>query len=98
MKNPIRAMAHDVTQFAEDACTLMTSTADMAGEKVGDARKGLAAAVESGREFYDRVHDKTVDGIQSAGQAVHEHPYPVIGVALGVGALIGYLLTRRHDR
>ena len=27
-----------------------------------------------------------------------EHPYQAIGIALGVGAIIGYLVTRRCSR
>jgi ElaB/YqjD/DUF883 family membrane-anchored ribosome-binding protein len=27
---------------------------------------------------------------------VHEHPYQAIAIGVGVGALIGYLLARRH--
>ena len=35
--------------LAEDARALMAATADVAGEKVGEARKRLAAALESGQ-------------------------------------------------
>ena len=73
----------------------MAATADVAGEKVSEARKRLAAALESGKEFYDRVRDKAVEGAKATDQAVHEHPYQAIGIALGVGVLIGYLVARR---
>ena len=60
-----------------------------------EARKRLAAALERGKEIYGRVSDKAVEGAKAADEAVHEHPYQVIAVALGVGALAGYLLARR---
>jgi len=85
-------------QFAEDARALMTSTADVAGEKVGEARKRLAAALEAGKEIVGRARDKAVEGAKATDQAVHEHPYEVIGIALGVGALLGYLVARRCSR
>jgi ElaB/YqjD/DUF883 family membrane-anchored ribosome-binding protein len=84
--------------LAEDARNLMAATADVAGEKVSEARKRLAAALESGKEIYGRVRDKAVEGAKATDQAVHEHPYQAIGIALGVGALIGFLVTRRCSR
>jgi ElaB/YqjD/DUF883 family membrane-anchored ribosome-binding protein len=76
----------------------MVATADVAGEKVGEARKRLAAALESGKEIYGRVREKAVEGVKAADEAVREHPYQAIGIAVGVGALIGYLISRRCCR
>ena len=85
-------------QLADDARALMAATADVAGEKVGEARKRLATALESGKEIYGQVRDKAIESAKVADQAVHEHPYEAIGVALGVGALFGYLMARRCSR
>jgi len=85
----------DKSTLAEDARALMAATADVAGEKVSEARKRLAAALESGKELYGRVRDKAVEGAKVADKAVHEHPYEAIGIAFGIGALVGYLLARR---
>ena len=85
-------------QLAEDARALMAATADVAGEKVSEARKRLAAALESGKEIYGRAREKAVEGIKVADEVVHEHPYQAIGIAFGVGALIGYLVSRRCSR
>ena len=84
--------------LAEDARALMAATADVAGEKVSDARKRLAAALEGSKELYGRVRDKAVEGAKVADEAVHEHPYQAIGIAFGVGALIGYLVSHRCCR
>ena len=85
-------------QLAEDARALIAATADVAGEKVSDARKRLAAALESGKEIYGRVREKAVEGVKAADEVVHEHPYQAVGIAFGVGALIGYLVSRRCSR
>ncbi len=81
--------------LAEDARALMTATADVAGEKVGEARKRLAAALESGKEIVGRVRDKAVEGAKAADEAVREHPYQAIGIGVGIGVLIGFLAARR---
>src|SRR3954465_681494 len=93
-----QAISNDLGTLAEDARALMAATADVAGEKVGDARKRLTAALENGKEIYGRVRDQAFEGAKAADQAVRENPYQAIGIALGVGALIGYLLARRHSQ
>ena len=89
---------NNVGSLAEDARALMTATAGVAGEKVSAARERLAAALERVKEMCSRVREKTIEGAEATDQAVHEHPYQAIGIAFGVGALLGYLVARRCSR
>jgi len=98
MDKQTQAVSNAMGTLAEDARALMAATADVAGEKVSEARKRLAAALENGKEIFGRVKEKAVEGAKATDQAVHEYPYQAIGIALGVGALIGYLVTRRCSR
>ena len=98
MNKETQAISRDVSRLAEDARTLMTATADVAGEKVGEARQRLAAALENGKEIYGRVRDKAVEGAKVADQTVRANPYQAIAIGVGVGALVGYLLGRRCSR
>jgi len=88
----------DVSALAEDARALLSATADVAGEKVGDARKRLTAALERAKEIAGQVRDKAVQGAKATDEAVREHPYQAMAIALGVGAVIGYLAARRCYR
>jgi ElaB/YqjD/DUF883 family membrane-anchored ribosome-binding protein len=98
MNKQTQAAENDLGTLAEDARALMAATADVAGEKVGEARKRLAAALEGGRQIYGRVRDKAVEGAKAADQTVRENPYQAIAIALGVGAIIGFLAARRCSR
>ena len=98
MSKETQAISHDVGQLAEDARALMAATADVAGEKVGEARKRLAAALESGKEIAGNVRDKVVQGAKAADQTVRANPYQAIAIGVGVGALLGYLIGRRCSR
>ena len=98
MNKQTEAISNDMGQLADDARALMAATADVAGEKVGEARKRLAAALERGKEMCGRVRDKAVEGAQAADEAVHQHPYQAIAIGVGVGALIGYLVGRQCSR
>lgn len=95
MNKETKAIRDDMGRLAEDARALMNATADVAGEKVGEARERLAAALESGKEIYGRVREKAVEGARVADEAVHEHPYQAIAIGFGIGALLGFLLARR---
>jgi ElaB/YqjD/DUF883 family membrane-anchored ribosome-binding protein len=98
MSKQSQSADNDLGTLAEDARALMAATADVAGDKVGEARKRLAAALESGKQIYGNVRDKAVEGAKAADKTVRENPYQAIAIALGVGALIGYLATRRGSR
>jgi ElaB/YqjD/DUF883 family membrane-anchored ribosome-binding protein len=98
MSKQSHASENDLGTLAEDARALMAATADVAGDKVGEARKRLAAALENGKEIYGRVRDKAVEGAKAADQTVRENPYQAIAIALGVGAVIGFLAARRCSK
>jgi len=95
MNKETQAIGNDIGQLAEDARALMTATSDVAGEKVGEARKRLAAALERTKEIAANVRDKAIAGAKATDVAVHEHPYQAIAIGVGVGALIGFLVARR---
>jgi ElaB/YqjD/DUF883 family membrane-anchored ribosome-binding protein len=98
MNEQTQALSNETNQLAEDAQALMAATADVAGAKVGEARKRLAAALERAREIAGDVRDKAVAGAKVADKAVHEHPYQAIAIGVGVGAVVGYLVARQCSR
>ena len=81
--------------LTEDARVLLSATAHVAEEKVVEARKRLAAAIEKGKEAWNSVSEKAVAGAKATDQMIRENPYKALGVAVGVGVVIGYLLRRR---
>ncbi|MDD5141651.1 MAG: DUF883 family protein [Verrucomicrobiales bacterium] len=98
MSKETQAISNDLGTLAEDARALMAATADVAGDKVGEARKRLAAALERSKEIAANVRDKAVAGAKVADKVVHEHPYQAIAIGVSVGALLGYLIGRRCSR
>src|SRR5579872_3618027 len=98
MNKQTHATDNDLNTLAENARALMAATADVAGEKVGEARKRLAGALENGRQIFGRVREKAVEGAKVADQTVRANPYQAIAIALGVGAVMGYLAARGCSR
>lgn len=98
MNEDKRTIRDELGTLAEAASALVAATTDAAGEKVGDARKRLAVALDRAREVYGRVKEKAVEGAKVTDQAVREHPYQAIGVAFALGAILGCLLARGRSR
>ena len=95
MNPQTQAIHNDMTQLAEDAQALLSATAGVAGDKVEAARARLLAALHRGKEVCDRVAQQAAEGARAADAAVHRNPYPAIAMGVGLGALAGFLLSRR---
>ncbi|MBL9139767.1 MAG: DUF883 family protein [Verrucomicrobiales bacterium] len=89
------ALRHDAQTLAADARALISATSDIADEKVASARRRFEAALSEGRDLLDRAQEQASNHIQATDQCVRRYPYESIGVAFGVGAILGYLLNRR---
>jgi ElaB/YqjD/DUF883 family membrane-anchored ribosome-binding protein len=63
-----------------------------------ELRAKLEAATEKAKEVCKRLQDQTVAAAKATDKAVHEHPYQAIGIAFGVGLLIGVVATRCRCR
>ena len=98
MNKKKHAVSDAMDTLAEDARNLMTATSDVAEEKVGEARKRLAATLERGKEIYDSVRKNAVERVKAFDEATHEHPYKAIAIGVGAGAFIGYLFARNAHR
>ena len=60
----------------------------------GKLRAKLEAATEKAKEVCQRLQEETVAAAKATDKVVREHPYQAIGIAFGVGVLIGVLATR----
>lgn len=96
MKRHSAAHTNDIETLAEDAKALLTATAGVAEDKVIEARKRLSVALEKGRETWERVQTRAVEGAKATDEAIHEHPYKAMAIAFGVGAVVALVLSRRH--
>lgn len=98
MSKETHAISNHLGTLAEEARALVAATADVAGDKIAEARSRLASALERSKEIVGQARDKALEGVKAADEAVRENPYQAIGIALGVGALLGYLVSRRCSR
>jgi ElaB/YqjD/DUF883 family membrane-anchored ribosome-binding protein len=89
---------HDLSDAVREGEDMLSETAGAASEKGRAMRAKLEAAVDKAKAMYEKLQDKTVAAAKAADQTVREHPYQAIGIAFGVGLLIGVLAARsRRD-
>lgn len=93
-----RVMA-DLRALADDAESLLRATADDASEKAKEARVRLMAALDRAKANYDDFQARGVESAKAAAKkaddTIRAHPYESIGIAFGVGLLLGALLRRK---
>jgi ElaB/YqjD/DUF883 family membrane-anchored ribosome-binding protein len=66
--------------------------------ETGELQAKLSAAIEKAKEVCQRLQDQTAAAAKATDRVVREHPYQSIGVAFGVGLLLGVLIARsRRD-
>ncbi len=69
------------------------TSGDMATDAIHELRERISSAMDNGKEIYDDVHDDIVSRTKAANHALRDHPYPVMGISLGVGAIVGFLIS-----
>ena len=91
----VEKLMTDLKLLTHDAEALMHATAGQAGDKVGELRHRLTAALETAKATCQRLEEKAIAGAKVADKTIRAHPYESIGVSFGVGLLIGVLVGRR---
>jgi ElaB/YqjD/DUF883 family membrane-anchored ribosome-binding protein len=91
----VEKLIADLRVLTRDAEALLHATAGQAGEKIDELRHRLSAALETAKATCQRLEEKAIAGAKVADKTIREHPYESIGVAVGVGFLIGVLASRR---
>lgn len=92
-------LVSDLKTVFNDAEDLVKLSASDASGKFGEVRERLQAKLAQTRTQLSALEESVVEKTKVAAKAtdeyVHEHPWKSIGVAAGVGLLIGVLLARR---
>jgi ElaB/YqjD/DUF883 family membrane-anchored ribosome-binding protein len=86
----------DLKNVVQDAQDILRDKAESANETAGAARERLLSAIETAKACCENLEDKAVAGAKASDKAVRDHPYQAAGIALGVGLLAGYVISRRY--
>ncbi len=89
----------DLHSVVAEAEGLLRATAGQAGEGASELRAKVQASLDRAKHNLADLQDAALEKARAAGRAtdayVHENPWQSMGVAAGVGLLLGLLISRR---
>lgn len=87
--------SHNGGKIAEAARDLIVATEEVAEEKIAQARGRLQERLDQAKELAELVQERAVDHAKDVDKHIRKNPYQALGIATGVGVLIGFVLARR---
>lgn len=97
--SPRDKLMADLRVVIADAEELLKMTAGQAGDKAADIRARVESRLASARQDLSRLQENASFEVRQAGRAadsyVHDHPWTAVGIAAGVGLVLGLLISRR---
>lgn len=92
-------LVSDIKSVISEAEEMLGATADQTGEKIGQIRARIQARLHDAKVRLAEAEDVLVEKTRAAARAtdeyVHESPWTAVGIAAGVGLLVGLILGRR---
>ncbi len=92
-------LVDDLKVVVADGEEILRATADLAGEKVVELRGRIGERLEDAKvrlaEAEAVLVDKTCAAAKVTDAFVKENPWQAVGVAAGIGLLIGIFVSRR---
>ena len=90
-----KAVISDLKNVVRDSEQLLESIADIADVEANEARQRLTKTLESARAVCRNLEDKTKRSLANVDDAIWNHPYQSIAVAVVVGLAAGALMGRK---
>ena len=91
-------LVSDLKVLIDDAEELLKATANQAGDTVATVRQRIEQSLEEGKrslaEAEDLLLDKGKEAARTADAYVRENPWNAVGIAAGVGLVLGLLIRR----
>ena len=88
-------LLQDLKAVVRDGEELLRAGAKDLSERGMAARERLAAALEVAKQTRQKLQDRAVVGAHATDRLIREHPYQSVGLAFGIGMLLGVLVNRR---
>ena len=97
MQNETDKLVKDLRLVVQDAEDLIRATAGEVNEKTKQARARLSQTLEKAKESAVVLQEKAAEKAKVADEVIRMHPYESMGVAFGLGLLLGVIVNRGRD-
>jgi ElaB/YqjD/DUF883 family membrane-anchored ribosome-binding protein len=88
-------LLQDLRAVVHDGEELLKAGANELSERGSAARERLTAALEMAKETRRKLEKQALASARATDRIIRQHPYESIGIAFGVGMLLGVLINRR---
>ncbi len=85
----------DLQAVVRDGEALLRAGAKDLSERGVAARERLATALEIARDTRHKLENRAREGARATDRLIRENPYQSVGVAFGIGLLLGVLVNRK---
>jgi ElaB/YqjD/DUF883 family membrane-anchored ribosome-binding protein len=93
------SLFEELRAVVRDAEALLRATSAQSGEKLQEVRARAEETLRAAKERMSSLQDDTLRRAREAGDAteqyVRENPWQALGIAAGIGVIIGLLVSRR---
>jgi ElaB/YqjD/DUF883 family membrane-anchored ribosome-binding protein len=93
MKKHAKAHHEKVTEHAKH---LLAATSHITESKVAEAHNKLSELLESAKDSVEYVEERAEEAAKQATTYIKEKPLQAVGLAIGIGALLGFCIARRN--
>jgi len=97
--NNIKTVRNDMKTLVKDAQDLLREASLASGDRADELRaRGLAmleTAMDKAHELQALAVEKGKAAAHTTDEFVHEHPWKAVGIAAGIGLVLGMLISRR---
>jgi len=91
----MKTHSHNHKHASSHPLSLVPAAANATEEAVVESRNRLSSMLEATGEACARVKAKAVEKAKSTDKMIRQKPYHAVGIAFGVGALLGFFWSRR---
>jgi ElaB/YqjD/DUF883 family membrane-anchored ribosome-binding protein len=87
-------LLQDLKAVVRDGEELLRAGARDVSKRGQAARERLASALEVAKDTQRKLQDRATAGVKATDRKIRDNPYQSIGIAFGIGLLIGVVLNR----
>lgn len=88
-------LSGEIRGIASEAEKLIEVKGQELAERTQDIRDRLQGALQTAQETLQLLQTQTQESIKTADKAIRSHPYQAIGIAVGVGLVLGMLMKKK---
>jgi ElaB/YqjD/DUF883 family membrane-anchored ribosome-binding protein len=92
-------LVSDLKTVIQDAEALLKATSSLTGEKIQEVRARAEASLRQAQVRITEVEEEAMrrarEIADAADEYVHENPWQAVGIAAGIGLVLGLLVARR---